>query len=159
MSTTLAINLWPVSTTTGNNPCHEFLVIASVADTGDKFLTGVNNTSELLSPVTMTPAVIYCRWQEQGRQGNKSVISPAADSDTAAKGLIGTSMKSCIHRHPTHPDQRPLRPPKLNIVLKLWSSFGGLRGLLSRCAGCLWMQLFMAVQMKPLAVAENAAKF
>jgi hypothetical protein len=24
-------------------------------------------------------------------------------------------MESCIHRHPTHPDQRPLRQPKLNI--------------------------------------------
>jgi hypothetical protein len=59
-------------------------------------------------------------------------------------------MKICIYRHPTHPDQRPLRPPKLNISVLVWSSFGGLRGLLSRCAGCLWMQLFMgAVPMTP----------
>jgi hypothetical protein len=35
-------------------------------------------------------------------------------SDTAADGVIGTAMKSCIHRHPTHLDQKPLRPPKLN---------------------------------------------
>jgi hypothetical protein len=26
-------------------------------------------------------------------------------------------MKSCIHTHPTHLDQRPLRPPKLNNVV------------------------------------------
>ncbi len=31
--------------------------------------------------------------------------------------VIRTAMKSCIHRHPTHPDQRPLRPPKLNIAV------------------------------------------
>jgi hypothetical protein len=34
-------------------------------------------------------------------------------SDTATDGIIGTAMKSCIHKHPTHLDQRPLRPPKL----------------------------------------------
>jgi hypothetical protein len=33
--------------TPANNPCHGFLVIAGVVDTGDKFLTG-----EQLSPVT-----------------------------------------------------------------------------------------------------------
>ena len=32
-------------------------------------------------------------------------------SDTAADGLIETAMKIRIYRHPTHPDQRPLRPP------------------------------------------------
>ena len=33
-------------------------------------------------------------------------------SATAADGVIGTAMKSCIQKHPTHLDQRPLRPPK-----------------------------------------------
>ena len=32
-------------------------------------------------------------------------------SDTAADGLIETAMKIRIYRDPTHPDQRPLRPP------------------------------------------------
>jgi hypothetical protein len=32
-------------------------------------------------------------------------------SDLAANGLIETAMKIRIYRHPTHPDQRPLRPP------------------------------------------------
>jgi hypothetical protein len=35
------------------------------------------------------------------------------ESDSAADGVTGTAMKSCIHRHPTHLDQRPLRPPKI----------------------------------------------
>ncbi len=34
-----------------------FSVIASVVDTGDKFLTGVNVAGEQLSTVTMTPAI------------------------------------------------------------------------------------------------------
>ncbi len=45
-------------------------------------------------------------------EGDKSAISPAADVATAADGVIGTAMKSCIQKHPTHLDQRPLRPPK-----------------------------------------------
>jgi hypothetical protein len=34
-------------------------------------------------------------------------------SDMAADGIIRTGLKRCIHRHLKHPDQRPLRPPKL----------------------------------------------
>jgi hypothetical protein len=45
-----------VSTTPENN-CHGFSVISGVIDTSDKFLTGVNNIGEQLSPVTMTPAI------------------------------------------------------------------------------------------------------
>ncbi len=153
------------------NPCCEF-VIAGVADTGDKFITCVIDIDDQLSAVTMTPAInlslvtttpvnnyrrwqrhrreIYCRWQEQGRHGggelprigeveeDKSAISPAAD------GVIGTAMKRCIHKHPTHLDQRPLRPPKLNNAVLVWSSFGRLRGLWSgRLRGlCAFSWLF-----------------
>jgi hypothetical protein len=39
------------------NPCHGFSVIAGVIDTDDKFITGVNDTSEQLSPVTTTLAI------------------------------------------------------------------------------------------------------
>ncbi len=37
----------------------------------------------------------------------------------AADGVIGAAMKSYIHPSCTsaHPDQRPLRPPKLNIAV------------------------------------------
>ncbi len=55
------------STTPANNPCHEFSVMAGVVDTGDKFLTGDNDTGdndtgdndtgEQLSRVTTTPAI------------------------------------------------------------------------------------------------------
>jgi hypothetical protein len=56
--------------TPANIPCHRFSVIAGVIDTGDKFLTGVNDTGEqlslvttatalILSPVTMTPVNNY----------------------------------------------------------------------------------------------------
>ncbi len=51
-------------------------------------------------------------------------------SATAANGVIGTAMKSCIHKHPSPLDQRPLRRLKLNNAVLVWS-FGGLRGLWS----------------------------
>jgi hypothetical protein len=76
-------------------------------------------------------------------------------SDTAADGVIGTAMKICFHRHPTHLDQKPLRPPKLNNAVLVWSSFAGLRGLWPRCVGCLWMQLFIAVPMTPSAAVSD----
>ncbi len=76
-------------------------------------------------------------------------------SDTAADGVIGIAMKCCIQRHPTHPDKRPLKPPKLNITISVSSSFGGLRGLLLRCAVYLWMQLFMTVPMTPSAAVSD----
>ncbi len=34
-----------------------FSVIPGVIDTSDKFITGVNDTGDQLSPVTMTPAI------------------------------------------------------------------------------------------------------
>jgi hypothetical protein len=37
-------------------------------------------------------------------------------SNMVADGIIGTGMKRCIHRHPKHPDQRPLRPTKLLLT-------------------------------------------
>ncbi len=110
---------------------------SGVVDTG-------NDTGEQLS--ARNRRLIYCQWQEQGRHGggelpklkgiNRRYLRPSK-SDTAAGGVIGTAMKSCIHRHPTHPDQRSLRPPKLKIAVLVWSSFGGLRGLWSGCMMCL----------------------
>ncbi len=77
---------------------------------------------------------------------------------TAANGVIGIAMKSCIQRHSIHPDQRPLRPAKLNITILVWSNFGGLRGILSRCIECLWMQLFMGIPMTPSAAVSDFSR-
>jgi hypothetical protein len=44
-----------VSTTLKINPFHGFSVTTDVVDTGDSFLTGVNDTSEQLMPVITTP--------------------------------------------------------------------------------------------------------
>ncbi len=67
---------------------------------------------------------------------NRRYLRPPK-SATAADSVIRTTMKSCIQKHPTHLDQRPLKPPKLNNALLVWSSFGGLRGLWSRFVRCL----------------------
>ena len=101
-------------------------------------LISVNN----LSPVTTTPAINLLpdtrtrtplRWGAAKKRRklkgiNRRFLRPPK-SATAADGVIGTAMKSCIQKHPTHLDQRPLRPPKLNNAVLVWSSFGGLRGL------------------------------
>jgi len=50
---------------------------------------------------------------------------------------------------------RPRRPPKLLQTKTALFSFGGLRGLWSRCVGCFWMQLFMAVPMTPSAAVAD----
>ncbi len=46
-----------LSTAPAINSCHGFSVIASVVDTGDKFIIGDNDTGEQLSSVTKTPAI------------------------------------------------------------------------------------------------------
>ncbi len=104
---------------TGNN------FVAGDNDTGDNFVAGHNGTGEQLSPVTTTPAINLLpitrtrtpwRWgaakERTKLKGiNRRYLRPP-QSATAADGVIGTAMKSCIQRHPTHLDQRPLRPPK-----------------------------------------------
>jgi hypothetical protein len=46
----LAISCSSVSMTPVINPCHGFSVIAGVVDTGDKFIAGVVDNCEQLSP-------------------------------------------------------------------------------------------------------------
>jgi hypothetical protein len=48
-------NVSLVSTTLAINLCHGLSVIGG--DSSDKFITGVTDTAEQLSPVTMTPAI------------------------------------------------------------------------------------------------------
>jgi hypothetical protein len=52
-------NLSEVSTTPPINLYHRFFLIGSVVDTGKKFITGVIDTTEKLSPVTMTPLINF----------------------------------------------------------------------------------------------------
>jgi hypothetical protein len=134
VSMTTAKNLSPVI-----SPCHGFSVIAGVVDIGDKFFV---DTGDQLSAVTTTPAINLSpvtrtrtpwRWgaakdRRKLKGINRRYLRPPK-SATAADDVIGTAMKSCIHTHTTHLDQRPLRPPKLNNAVLVCSSFGGLRGL------------------------------
>ena len=122
VSTTPAKNLSPVSLTPSISPCHGFSVIAGVVDTGDKFIV---DTGDQLSAVTTTPAINLSpvtgtrtpwRWgaakdRRKLKGINRRYLRPPKLA-TAADDVIGTAMKSCIHTHPTHLDQRPLRPPK-----------------------------------------------
>ena len=78
-------------------------------------------------PVTTTPAINLLpdtrtrtplRWgaakERRKLKGiNRRFLRPPK-SAKAADGVIGTAMKSCIKKHPTHLDQRLLRPTKLN---------------------------------------------
>jgi hypothetical protein len=57
MAFTPEANLLPMSLTPAINHCPGFPVIAGVVDTGNKFITGVEVTSEQLSPVTTTPTI------------------------------------------------------------------------------------------------------
>jgi hypothetical protein len=97
--------------------------ITGVIVTGDKFITGDNDNGEQLSPVTTTPAinllpVTRTRWgaaKDRNRlKGINRQYLRLPKSATAADGVIGTAMKSCIHKQSTRLDQRPLRLPKLN---------------------------------------------
>ncbi len=108
-------------------PCHRFSVIADVVHTSDKFITGINDTGGQLSLVTTTTAInlfLVTRTRTLWRWGdakdriklkgtNQRYLPPSA-SDMAADGVIETTMKSCILKHHTHLDQRPLRLPELN---------------------------------------------
>ncbi len=99
------------------NLCHGFSVIAGVVDTGeqfiagdndsgDKFIAGDNDTGEQLSPVTTTLAINLLpvtRTRTPWRRG-------AAKDKRKLKGINRRYL-------PTHLDQRPLRPPKLNNAI------------------------------------------
>ncbi len=137
-------------------------MIAGVVDTGDKFIV---DTDDQLSAVKTTPVINLSpvtrtrtpwRWgavkDRRKLKGINRRYLRQPKSTTAADDVIGTAMKSCIHTHPTHLDQRPLRPPKLNNVILVCSSFGCLRGL-RVCEGPL--RLFVAVPMTiSVAVAD-----
>ncbi len=81
-------------------------------------------------------------------------LSPAAEVGHGRRYCHWKSYENA-QRHLTYPDQRPQRPPELLQTKMALFSFGGLRGLWSRCVGCIWMQLFMAVPMAPSAAVAD----
>jgi hypothetical protein len=107
------------------NPFQGFSVIAGVVDTGEKFIAGDNDTSDNFIPgdnktgEQLTRTV--WRWgaakDRRKLKGINRRNPRPPKSSTAANGIIGTAMKSCIHTHPTHLGQRPKRPPKLNNAI------------------------------------------
>jgi hypothetical protein len=134
------------------SPCHGFSVIAGVVDTGEKFIV---DTGDQLSAVTRTR--MPWRWgAAKDRRKLKGInwryLRPPK-SATAADDVIGTAIKSCIHTHPTHLDQRPLRLPKLNNAVFICSSFGGLRGLRASEGP---LRLFVVV---PMTISAAVADF
>ncbi len=121
LSTTLAKTLFSMSLTPAINLCPGFSVITGVLDssgTGDNF-----------SPVIRrrTPWRLRDARDRIKLKGTNRPYLQLSMLDMALDGVIGTAMKSCIHKNPTHLDQRPMRLVKLNYVVLVWSSFGGLR--------------------------------
>jgi hypothetical protein len=96
-----------------NDLCHGFSVIAGAVDTGeqfiasdndsgDKFIASDNDTSEQLLPVTRTRTP-WRRGAAKDRRKLKGIHRPylrPPKSATAADGVIGTAMKSCIKNTP-----------------------------------------------------------
>jgi hypothetical protein len=73
------------------------LVISVSTTPGSNFIAGVNAATEKL-------------FASVNDIGEKTVLTIRQQylwppgSDVAADGVIGTTMKRCIHRHPKHPD-------------------------------------------------------
>jgi hypothetical protein len=61
----------------------------------------------------MTPVNTGDKFIASDKGTNQKYLRPST-SHTASDGVIGSAMKSWIPEHPTHLDQKPLRPPKLN---------------------------------------------
>ncbi len=97
------------------------------------------------SPVSTTPPINFSTGDKLC-WGQRSVLLCKAISGRWSQSRLPNSHEKA-QRHLTHPDQRPRRPPKLLQTKTALFSFDGLRGLWSRCVGCLWMQLFMGVPM------------
>jgi hypothetical protein len=132
---------WLVSTTPWIN------VIAGVNDTADKLFTGVNDTGDkLFASVNDTADKVFHRRPPK--------LATAAEGGHGRQNCHWNSHEKA-QEHLTHSDHRPQRPPKLLQTKAALFIFGGPRGLWSRCVGCLWMQLFMAVPMTPSAAVAN----
>jgi hypothetical protein len=107
-------------------------------------------------PVSTTPLAINCI-DDRGLLLLQNYLRPPK-SATAADIVIGHSHENA-QRYLTFPDQRAEAPEATKTTSNQNGitvfSFGGLRGLGSRCVGCLCMQLFMAVPMTPSAAVAD----
>ncbi len=70
-------------------------------------------------------------------------LSYRSDTDTGEDFIGGVVDTGCkvASRHPTHLDQRPLRPPKLLQTKTAKFCFGGLRASDQDAWGCLWQKI------------------
>jgi len=112
-SMTPAINLLPVSLTPVIKSFHRFSVFDGVVDNGNKFIAGDINTSDKFTAGDNNKDAMGVGTAKDRRKlkgPNRRYLRPSK-SYTASNGVIGIAMRSCIHRDPTHPDQRPLRLP------------------------------------------------
>jgi hypothetical protein len=101
-----------VSNTPAINLCHRFSVIAGVVDTGEQFIAGDNDIGDNF--IAGDKKEVGAAKDRRKLKGiNRQYLRPPKLA-TAADNVIGTAMKSCIHKFPTHLDQRPLRLSKLN---------------------------------------------
>ncbi len=97
------------------------------------------------SPVSTTPPITTEVW-------DSAKLTPAAE--------VGHGRRYC-HWNSHEKAQRPLTRSETPEAAKTTAnqngffSFGGLRGLWSRCVGCAWMQLFMAVPMTSSAAVAD----
>jgi hypothetical protein len=66
-------------------------VISGVVNTSDKFITGVIDTGEQLSPVTMTPAINLCKL-------GKAQVNCHSHHFPASSKNDGTSVGRNLHR-------------------------------------------------------------
>ncbi len=148
---------------------HKWMFITGVNKTGNKFSACINDTGEISSPVTTTPTInllpvtrtrMTSRWgaakdRKKLKRTNRRYLQPSM-LDTAAVGVIGTSMKSCIHKV----EHRPMRPPKANNAVLVLSSFGCLRGLWSGCVRCLcafsWQFQWQYRRLWPTSAARDS---
>ncbi len=103
----------------------------------------------MLSPVSLTPA-INCIDDRglllQNYSGRRSRQRPP---------ILSLEQPWNRAKAPHKPWSEALEAAKVTSNQNGIISFGGLRGLWSRCVGCFWMQLFMAVPMTPSAAVAD----
>ncbi len=111
VSLTRVNNFSAVSLTPAINVQTFWLFLTGINDTGEQFFAGVIDSCD-------DRGLFFLKNCEPLGKNNDAAarrqqyLRPTG-LDGAADDVIGTTMKRRIHRHPTQPDQRPLRPPRL----------------------------------------------
>ncbi len=100
-----SMNSFPAIVDTGENL--DFLVGWTVSTT-----TGKNFISPTINCCDNRGLFFLQNWELHRKKGQQYLWPSGLDMDTASDGVIGTTMKGCIHRHLSNPNQRPSRLPK-----------------------------------------------